>query len=291
MQNIKPNVFIIAGVPRAGTTFLFYYLKKHPQVFSANRKEINFFSLHYDRGEQWYGNKFKGIGKNCIGIDASPSYFMTPESIPGILEFDPDIKVILGIRDPVQWAISFYQQVNSQNYDVEPFQEFLQTHLWVIDGEKIPIKFTEDFYMRSIQDFQKAFGRNIFLFNFSMFEKNPLEILSRIENFLCISSYFNQGNFKNILINASNRYNKKYLSVMLKSERFISFINKILPQKAINKLRDMYMISTSPSKKGNKQSLDYHKIAQKVFINDEEFVKNLFKDSDIVLGDGTQFIH
>ena len=38
----KPNLFIV-GAPKCGTTFLYQYLKKHPDVYFPNFKEPHFF--------------------------------------------------------------------------------------------------------------------------------------------------------------------------------------------------------------------------------------------------------
>ncbi|MBN2757956.1 MAG: hypothetical protein JXR51_12320 [Bacteroidales bacterium] len=41
-------------MPRAGTTFMYHYLQKHPEVFLPYRKEIQYFDLNYSEGENWY---------------------------------------------------------------------------------------------------------------------------------------------------------------------------------------------------------------------------------------------
>jgi len=38
-----PN-FLIAGVAKSGTTFIYHYLKQHPDIFISPRKECRFFS-------------------------------------------------------------------------------------------------------------------------------------------------------------------------------------------------------------------------------------------------------
>ena len=37
-----PNLFIV-GAPKCGTTFLYTYLKKHPDIYFPNFKEPHFF--------------------------------------------------------------------------------------------------------------------------------------------------------------------------------------------------------------------------------------------------------
>ena len=38
----NPNLFIV-GAPKSGTTFLYHYLKQHPDIYFPNFKEPHFF--------------------------------------------------------------------------------------------------------------------------------------------------------------------------------------------------------------------------------------------------------
>src|SRR5919197_1788422 len=46
--------FLILGAQKAGTTALYSYLRRHPQITGPVFKEISFFDRHYARGERWY---------------------------------------------------------------------------------------------------------------------------------------------------------------------------------------------------------------------------------------------
>ena len=50
---VRPT-FLIVGAQKAGTTSLHAYLARHPDVLSATRKEVEYFSRHYANGEAWY---------------------------------------------------------------------------------------------------------------------------------------------------------------------------------------------------------------------------------------------
>ena len=51
----KPD-FIIIGAAKSGTTTLYEYLCRHPQIFMSTPKEPDFFSLdqNYTKGIEWY---------------------------------------------------------------------------------------------------------------------------------------------------------------------------------------------------------------------------------------------
>jgi hypothetical protein len=49
------NLVILPGMPRAGTTTLFAWLARHPQIFAPWRKEPTYFSQNFGRGETGTG--------------------------------------------------------------------------------------------------------------------------------------------------------------------------------------------------------------------------------------------
>ena len=46
--------FIIGGTPKAGTSSLFDWLSRHPQVAPSRQKEINYFDRNFLKGWEWY---------------------------------------------------------------------------------------------------------------------------------------------------------------------------------------------------------------------------------------------
>ena len=56
-DRVLPN-FIIIGVQKGGTTSLFRYLTKHPDVIPGYKKEVKFFDGNYQNGIDWYRYNF-----------------------------------------------------------------------------------------------------------------------------------------------------------------------------------------------------------------------------------------
>ena len=50
--------FLIIGAQKAGTTALYSYLRRHPQITGPSWKEVSFFDRHYGRGVAWYRGHF-----------------------------------------------------------------------------------------------------------------------------------------------------------------------------------------------------------------------------------------
>lgn len=110
--------FIIIGSQKCGTTSLYNYLLKHPNILSSSRKEVKYFDMCRDKDLMWYKSQFplkclKKINKYNISGEATPDYFFfndIPEIMFNIL---PNVKLILVLRNPVERAYSQY------NYSVK----------------------------------------------------------------------------------------------------------------------------------------------------------------------------
>ncbi|MGH9380122.1 MAG: sulfotransferase domain-containing protein [Thermoanaerobaculia bacterium] len=114
--SVKPSFFIV-GTMKGGTTVLYEFICMHEQVESAVQKEIHYFSLYPYKGMQWYMDHFRCPPDKITG-EASPSYFdlAYTNAIPqSIKEFNPDAKIIVITRDPVERAISHFYHLRNIN--------------------------------------------------------------------------------------------------------------------------------------------------------------------------------
>lgn len=109
---IQPNLFII-GAPKCGTTSLATYLGERDDVFVSDPKEPHHFSTdigwHLTPERAAYLDLFKSAGKqHKIVCDASVFYLYSDAAVPAILEFNPDAKFIVMVRNPVDLVISMH---------------------------------------------------------------------------------------------------------------------------------------------------------------------------------------
>jgi hypothetical protein len=100
--------FLILGAQKAGTTALYAYLRKHPDVTGPTWKEVSFFDRHYARGERWYRGNFPVRRRAVVG-EASPSYVFHPLGPQRVAELVPDAQLVVLLRNPVDRAYSHYQ--------------------------------------------------------------------------------------------------------------------------------------------------------------------------------------
>lgn len=103
--------FMIIGVQKGGTTFLYDLLVQHPDVRPARTKEIGFFDRFRGRGLGWYQANFPARGRSETWItgEATPDYIFTPGVAERIHAVRPSgTRFIVLLRDPTRRAISHY---------------------------------------------------------------------------------------------------------------------------------------------------------------------------------------
>lgn len=292
MAKVDIPLFIVAGMPRSGTTFLYHFFQKHPSIWVPSRKETDYFGVNFNKGLSWFLNLYRGIRPDQIGCDISPAYYMDLSTIDRMKSYNPDTKVILAVRNPVETALSLHAHQNTYLWNVPPFEEFIHNYSFPKSGGYYKLEFSRGQFYEGIDSYRKAFGENLLLYNFELFKKDPLLILQYIERFLSLSNYFKENNFKNIIINARNRKNIKLISYLANRESLAKFVEIAIPRIVTLFFRKIFdKISTL---NGSGISLDYppdhFQLATEVLRDDIEYFKKLFRESQIILGNGEPFI-
>jgi hypothetical protein len=105
--------FVIVGAMKAGTTTLYELLKARPDVFMADPKEPNFFSIPevYARGIDWYADLFATARPGQICGEASPSYTRFPrfpDAAARMAQHIPHARLVYVMRHPVARFYSNY---------------------------------------------------------------------------------------------------------------------------------------------------------------------------------------
>lgn len=129
--------FFVVGAARSGTTTLYQYLSKHPQVYVPRVKELNYFSKVSSNQAQDYAlpkpgkeyhtkiiqsaEVYKGLYATAkpgqLKGDISPSYLWHEETAAAIKAHNPKAKIIISLRHPVVRAFSHYLMAKSVGYE------------------------------------------------------------------------------------------------------------------------------------------------------------------------------
>ncbi len=132
-----PN-FLVLGAQKAGTTALYEYLRRHPQITGPSWKEVSFFDRHWARGESWYRGNFPNLARTrgkLVG-EASPSYVFHPLAPQRVQEVVPESRLIVLVRNPVDRALSQYNHEVALGREPLPFEEALDAEEERLRGEQ-----------------------------------------------------------------------------------------------------------------------------------------------------------
>lgn len=98
--------FLGIGAQKAGTTWLYTQLARHPQIRFPAGKEVYFWDAQYHRGVGWYRALFpdaEGVKQGEI----TPAYaILPPERIGEIRRLNPSLRILYLIRNPIERAWS-----------------------------------------------------------------------------------------------------------------------------------------------------------------------------------------
>jgi len=98
--------FLGIGAQKAGTSWLYANLRRHPQLYLPDQKEVHFWDRRYHRSIHSYAAHFRQ-GRELLRGEITPGYsILARERIEFIHRLAPDLKLILLLRDPVERAWS-----------------------------------------------------------------------------------------------------------------------------------------------------------------------------------------
>ncbi len=279
------RIFIVAGMPRVGTTFLYHYLQQHPDIVLPATKELNFFSLHYEKGIEHYRSLFPSDRRDRWTGDISPLYFMDPEAPARIREAMPGARVILGVRQPTDWVISFHSQLLTHSRNPPRLEEVCEGFEWEVEDRKVPTAIRSGFIPSRLQAYAEAFGDQLFLYSFGMLRRDPLGLLQCVERFLNLTPHFTQSNFENRYINASNRKNMRWATYLLRQPVAAHALKRLLPDKVIRKVRGALEHATAPkalaASSGDENQRD---LLKTILGEDDVMIREIFGQSEILSG-------
>ena len=148
----RPNLFIV-GAPRAGTTSLHSLLAQHPDVFMSAVKEPHYFARDINRRyeehigrevpsliktEERYLELFAGAGDAAVRGESSVYYLYSEVAPEEIARFAPDARIVILLREPVDFLHSLHGRLRSMGDEDRPFAEALELEEERARGRRLP---------------------------------------------------------------------------------------------------------------------------------------------------------
>ena len=192
----------MAGVQKAGTSSLMAMLSRHPKLAQPTSKELHFFdddtldwsSPPYER----YHAKIRWREGSEIAGEATPRYIYWPGAMERIREYNPEMRIILSFRDPVERAFSQWAMVKGRNpsqLDFGPAIRAFRVSRWPrtpLDARKGPLGSLvgRGFYGEQLEHALGLFARRQFvLLDYHRLFTEPASSLRRIAMLLEVAPF------------------------------------------------------------------------------------------------------
>ena len=191
-----PNCLII-GTAKSGTMALLTFLTAHPRIVrNEDYNEMHFFTLKYENGLEWYRDQMPYSCYGQIVIEKSPDYFVNEDVPRRVFRMNPNIRLLLIVRDPIQRAISAYYHAKRQHEKLqkraghkltEPYPSFESSWKRYVHNYQ---------YVTHFENWLKYFKKQqIHVIDGDAMSGYPVPELNKVEDFLNIEHYLNDKRF------------------------------------------------------------------------------------------------
>ena len=119
--------FMIVGVQKGGTSALASFLYQHPALCMSVPKEVHLFDAP-DYSHDWTAAQIDARYRPCFAHcddgtlrgEATPIYLFLPEVAAELKRYNPALKLIVLLRDPVERAVSHYYMEKNRDRERLP---------------------------------------------------------------------------------------------------------------------------------------------------------------------------
>lgn len=195
----RPDFFIV-GAARCGTTAMNGYLSSHPEIFISPVKEMHHFGSDFNtnspyRDRELYLSTFEGARDEKRVGEASVWYLYSTTAAREIKEFNPDSRIIIMLRNPVDMIYSLHSKLIALGYeDIYDFTQALAAEESRKQGRRLAkgayppvILFYREHvkYARAVERYLETFGRDrVLVIIYDDFQADILAAYRRTLEFL-----------------------------------------------------------------------------------------------------------
>ena len=161
----------LVGAQKSGTTSLAALLAQHPSVCGAKLKETHLFDQEKVQRDGLHSGAllehFPNSQSGQMLMDATPSYLYLPGCIESLIKHNPNIRILVVLRDPAERAVSHHAHERRLGHERRSFPMSLALEL-----------------IRLQRDRLSALSQNFLVIGFSDLITNPQKTINRIFAFL-----------------------------------------------------------------------------------------------------------
>ena len=195
--------FFIVGAPKAGTTSLYHYLSEHPQVEMSSQKEPDYFSdkaihqqgMYYGKNRVNTLDKYESLFVQKEGVvygEGSVSYLFYDNVAEDIKKYNPNAKIIIMLRNPIERAFSHYLMDYRLGLVSDSFENIITKKSKHKNAHLFYQQYIEvSKYANQIQRYLDFFEKeNILFIDYEDFKNNVAKTVDQVYDFLNISTEF-----------------------------------------------------------------------------------------------------
>jgi len=186
--------FILAGAQKSGTTALHYFLATQPKITMGDQQEMHFFDddamfagpVDYEQLHKHYPQ----LAPSTIAGDCTPSYIYYEPAAERIWQYNPKIKLLVLLRNPVERAFAHWNMQRFKGREPLDFFDAVREEKTRIAGappaEARRFAYVDrGFYARQLERLFKFFPReHVKVVKFEEFKDKQRETLVSIFSFL-----------------------------------------------------------------------------------------------------------
>ena len=208
--------FVIVGAQKAGTSAVDNYLRQHPEIATGKIKELHFFDNEdlFKAGNVDYKDLHNQINYQpgyLVSGECTPIYMYWNPSMKRIREYNPLIKIIVILRNPLTRAYSHWN-MNRNRYGEISFLDSVKKESERVK-EALPLQHREysyvdrGFYSVQLERIYSLFKKEqVLVLKYEEFNVDPQAVLSKIFDFIGVNKKI--FSFKNESVNYFEYKNK-----------------------------------------------------------------------------------
>jgi hypothetical protein len=190
--------FVIGGTQKGGTSALDSFLRQHPEIcLPTTRKELHFFDREEENTDyKKYHANFKPKPQHRVIGEASPIYMYWETAPYRIWKYNPKMKWILALRNPVERAFSAWNMETRRGKEKLPFSKAIEKEP-ARCREALPLQhrvysyLDRGFYAHQVRRLFNIFGRdNVLVLLSEELRNEHQKMLGRVFEFLDVDSSF-----------------------------------------------------------------------------------------------------
>jgi hypothetical protein len=186
--------FILGGAQKSGTTALHYFLQKHPRITMGDQMEMHFFdddslfSVPIDY--EMLHRHFPLLARSTIAGECTPSYLYWKSAAERIWNYNPQIKLLVLLRNPVERAFAHWNMQRFKGREPLDFFDAVKEEKSRIAGapprEARRFSYVDrGFYVQQLERFFRFFSREqMMIVKFEKFREEQRQTLHSIFSFL-----------------------------------------------------------------------------------------------------------